>query len=80
ENLFGETLTATPGSTRAAGSMTSFSRPSLRSQRSPETTWSLRSQRCDCVDLVQPGNYSVTAFPAQNGFCTRPVVPLQGLV
>ena len=25
------------------------------------------------VDLVQPGDYSVTAFPAQNGFYTRPV-------
>ena len=27
----------------------------------------------DFVDLVQPGDYSVTAFPAQNGFYTRPV-------
>ena len=31
------------------------------------------SPACDFVDLVQPGNYLVTAFPAQNGFCTRPV-------
>ena len=28
---------------------------------------------CDFADLVQPGDYSVTAFPAQNGFCTLPV-------
>ncbi len=28
---------------------------------------------CDVADLVQPRHYSVTAFPAQNGFCTRPV-------
>ena len=40
---------------------------------------------CDFTALVQPGNYSVTAFPAQpgdysvallpaqNGFCTSPV-------
>jgi hypothetical protein len=27
----------------------------------------------DFADLVQPWDYSVTAFPAQNGFCTRPV-------
>ena len=36
----------------------------------------LRSQRCDFVDLVHPrrlSGYSVTAFPAQNGFCIRPV-------
>jgi hypothetical protein len=26
------------------------------------------------VDLVQPANDVVTAFPAQNGFCIRPVV------
>jgi outer membrane receptor protein involved in Fe transport len=32
----------------------------------------------DFADLVQPWDYSVTAFPAQNGFCTRPVAPLQG--
>ncbi|PSQ90467.1 MAG: hydroxymethylglutaryl-CoA lyase [Bacteroidetes bacterium QS_4_64_154] len=31
---------------------------------------------CDFADLVQPGDYSVTAFPAQNGFCTRPVAEL----
>ena len=45
---------------------------------------------CDFTALVQPGNYSVTAFPAQKGFCVRPVAhrghdlalarpPLQGL-
>jgi hypothetical protein len=50
-----------------------------------------RSVACDFVDLVQPVNYSVTAFPAQNGFCIRPVAhqghdlaltrpPLQGLI
>ena len=50
----------------------------------PESTRSLRSQRCDFVDLVQsgnysvvtlpaqPGDYSVTVFPAQNGFFTPP--------
>jgi hypothetical protein len=32
----------------------------------------------DFADLVQPWDYSVTPFPAQNGFCTRPVAPLQG--
>ena len=31
------------------------------------------SMACDFADLVQPGDYSVTAFPAQNVFCTRPV-------
>ena len=50
-----------------------------------------RSVACDFVDLVQPVNYLVTAFPAQNGFCIRPVAhqghdlaltrpPLQGLI
>ena len=55
------------------------------SPATPESTRSLRSQRCDFMDLVQsgnysvvtlpaqPGDYSVTAFPAQNGFYTRPV-------
>jgi len=33
----------------------------------------LRAQRCDVVDLVQPGNSLVTAFLAQNGFFIRPV-------
>ena len=27
----------------------------------------------DFADLVQPWDYSVTAFPVQNGFCIRPV-------
>ena len=36
------------------------------------------SMACDFADLVQSGDYSVTAFPAQNGFCTRPVALLQG--
>ena len=36
------------------------------------------SMACDFADLVQPGDYSVTTFPAQNDFCTRPVALLQG--
>ena len=36
------------------------------------------STACDFVDLVQPGDYSVTAFPAQNGFFTPPVVHYRG--
>jgi hypothetical protein len=43
QNLFGGLSTATPGSTRAASSMTSS--PRIRSQRSPETTRSFHSQR-----------------------------------
>jgi hypothetical protein len=38
------------------------------STATPVSTRSLRSQRCDFVDLVQ------------NGFCIRPVVPLQGVI
>ena len=49
----------------------------------PESTRSLCFQRCDFADLVhprRPSGYSVTAFPAQNGFCTRPVALLQGSI
>ena len=56
----------------------------------PQNLFGGLSTACDFVDLVQPGDYSVTAFPAQNGFFTPPVVhqehdlalarpPLQGL-
>ena len=40
----------------------------------PESTRSLRSQRCDFVDLAQSGNYSVVSLPAQKAFCTCPAV------
>ena len=48
-----------------------------RSVATPVSTRSLCSQCYDFVDLVQPVNYLVTAFLAQNGFGIRPIVPLQ---
>ena len=33
----------------------------------PVSTQSLRSQRCDFADLVQPRDYSVTAFQRRTG-------------
>ena len=65
EKLFGGLSMATPVSTRSHSTSTSS-----------RTLRALRSQRCDFADLVHPrrrSGYSVTAFPAQNGFCTRPV-------
>ena len=65
EKLFGGLSMATPASTLSHSTSTSS-----------RTLRALRSQRCDFADLVHPrrrSGYSVTAFPAQNGFCTRPV-------
>ena len=65
EKLFGGLSMATPASTRSRSTSTSS-----------RTLRALRSQRCDFADLVHPrrrSGYSVTAFPAQNGFGTRPV-------